>query len=132
MPTVEIEGTRLAWHSVGEWCALAMREGAVLRPATSHYRRLDALYRSLTVACIRASHDTAGIARAAWMFDRARHHELPCGRGLGRTFSRSELGAMLVEVAAATMHWSPGAGCCRARKGHASTRPGSPTRRLSG
>lgn len=98
MPLIEIDRTRLAWTTVSEWCALAMREGSIVRPASAHYRRLDRLYRSLTADIIRQSHDVAGIARAAWMFDHARHHEVPHFHGLARTFSRSELGAMLVEL----------------------------------
>lgn len=95
---VDISGTRLEWATVGEWCAIVMDEGAKLRPSGEHYRRLAELYRSLTIDRVRRSHDAAGLQRAADMFDRGRHSPVPAFHGLASVLTRSEMGAMLVEL----------------------------------
>ena len=95
---VDISGTRLEWATIGEWCALVMDEGAKLRPSSEHYRRLQALYRSLTIERVRRSRDAAGLHRAAGMFDLGRHNAIPAHHGLASVLTRSEMGAMLVEL----------------------------------
>jgi hypothetical protein len=95
---VDISGTSLKWSTIAEWCHLAMIEGGKLRPSSDHYRRLGALYRSLTVARIRSSRDIAGLATAIRMFDLGRHNPIPSFHGLAAEFSRAEMGALLVEL----------------------------------
>ena len=96
--TVEIDGTRLSWGTIGEWCALVLDEGSRLNASSDNYARLTRLYRSLTVARIRASRDATGLLRAAQLFDLGRNNPVPGFYTLLRVFGRAEMGTMLVEL----------------------------------
>ena len=96
--TVDISGTRLSWSSIGEWCHVVMVEGGKLRASSEHYRRLDALYRSLTIARIRHSRDMSGLERAARMFNLGRTNPIPSFHGLAIVFTKAEMGTLLVEL----------------------------------
>lgn len=95
---VSVKDTNLSWRTVGEWVELVFAVGSILRPASEHYTRCDRLFRSLTPSHIAACRDDAALAQVERLFDLSRHCELPTGHGLGRCFTRSELGAMLVRV----------------------------------
>lgn len=95
---VDISGTRLAWATISEWCAVVMDEGSRLHASTDNYLRLTRLYRSLTIDRIRASRDQVGLHRAARMFDLGRHNPVPGFYTLARVFTRAGMGTMLVEL----------------------------------
>ena len=95
---VIIPGTNLAWSTVNEWVALCQTHGQIVRPCRVHYARMAALYRSLTIAHIRASHDRPGLAAAEQLLGQARHRSSGLFRGPERSLSRAELGALLVEL----------------------------------
>ncbi len=95
---VDIDGTRLSWATISEWCAIVLDEGAKLRPSSEHYRRLADLYRSPDRDRIRASRDRAGLDQAPRMFDLGRFSPIPAHHGLATVLSRAEMGATLVEL----------------------------------
>lgn len=98
MGTIAVTHRALTWSTIGEWAALCIARGQIVRPASDHYARMDELYRSLTMAHIRASHDAAGLAAARRLLEAARHRGSGLFRGPERSLNRGEIGALLVEL----------------------------------
>jgi hypothetical protein len=94
-----VRGTNLGYASLAEWLALVYRIGGRIQASRPHYRRCRQLYRSLRVGDIRSNHDIPTLEACERLFDRARRAgDVPCGRGLQRELTRSEIGALLVET----------------------------------
>ena len=98
MGTFAVTHRALTWSTIGEWAALCIARGQIVRPSSGHYAQMDALYRSLTMAHIRASHDAAGLAAARRLLEAARHRGSGLFRGPERSLTRGEIGALLVEL----------------------------------
>jgi hypothetical protein len=93
----KVEGTNLSWSNLAQWLDLVERVGGILRASSEHYRRVERLYRSLTLADLRTETDAAALAKAQQLFDRGRYNDVPV-RGLRRVFDRAEIGRYLVEA----------------------------------
>jgi hypothetical protein len=94
-----VPGTNLGYSSLAGWLELVTRIGGQIRCSQRHYIRCGLLYRSLRVNDIRSSRDIAALEGCERLFDCARGAgDVPCGRGLPRELTRSEIGALLVET----------------------------------
>ena len=92
-------GTSLSYASIAEWIDLVYRIGSQIRPSRTHYRRCRALYRSLGIGDLRNSRNIAALEACEQLFESARQAgDTPCGHGLGREFTRAEIGMLLVET----------------------------------
>lgn len=85
------------------WCGLAVwhreldRQSALMRPRRPLYHRFEATARQLSAERIRECRDMAAIARLADRLSAARYPS-GCLHDLDRVWSRTELGALLVEA----------------------------------
>jgi hypothetical protein len=61
--------TRLSWGTVAEWCLVATDMAQRVVPAERHYRRMERLYRSLTLDEVRACSDRAALRQINELFD---------------------------------------------------------------
>jgi hypothetical protein len=98
MTRIAIAHSALSWSKISEWAALCIARGQIVRAASEHYAQMDALYRSLTIKHIRASHDIAGLATARQLLEAARYRNSGLFRGPERSLTRAEIGALLVEL----------------------------------
>lgn len=98
MAIITIPGSNLCWSTISEWVALSNARGQIVRACSGHYAQMDALYRSLTIERVRASHDNTGLAAARELLDNARNRSCGQFRGPERSLARAEIGALLVEL----------------------------------
>lgn len=98
MGTIAVTHRALTWSTIGEWAALCIARGQIVRPSSGHYAQMDSLYRSLTVAHIRTSHDRPGLAAARRLLEAGRYRNSGMFRGPERSLNRGEIGALLVEL----------------------------------
>jgi hypothetical protein len=132
MAIITIPGSNLGWSTISEWVALCNARGQIVCACSGHYAQMDALYRSLTIERVRASHDNTGLAAARELLDNARNRRSGLFRGPERSLARAEIGALLVECTIGSRLWYPVDGCCHASKAQRSTPPRCPTPRSIG
>jgi hypothetical protein len=95
---VLVQGTRLKWRGLSEWLTRTYEVNATMRCSAQCHGRAVALYKTLTIDRIRNSVDIEVLRKIHELLRSSRYTDAPLRYGLGRAFTRAELGVLISEA----------------------------------